>query len=235
MSNALDAFLGQKFCLAMTGRATRLSVYNGFEFRHLCLLTLEFLMGPCDHVPSPNRRHYWGSKRLPGVPVRIRLHPWAPARPRNHPRRLRPPPPRARCPCSRRARMARMTCSSLSSTSNIAFFSSTLTVPSFCSCQRVRTRRRSGYIAKGRPRHMPGALLVYTTLRGPLQCRSAGSRWWWLASRLTGVLLHLLLGRPHPRVFGVLGLALIFQPAFGVDCRPTAVPGGGNGLPVALV
>jgi hypothetical protein len=57
----------------------------------------------------------------------------------------------------------------------------------------------------------------------------------WLAYRLTGVLLHLLLGRPHPRVFGVLGLALIFQPAFGVDCRPTAVPGGGNGLPVALV
>src|SRR5215203_4941993 len=60
MSNALDAFLGQKFCLAMTGRATRLSVYNGFAFRHLCLLTLEFLMGPSDHVPSPNRRHYWG-------------------------------------------------------------------------------------------------------------------------------------------------------------------------------
>src|SRR5215218_8587446 len=110
MSNALDAFLGQKFCLAMTGRATRLSVYNGFEFRHLCLLTLEFLMGPCDHVPSPNRRHYWGSKRLPGVPVRIRL--LIPERPlglakeigeclgerlATHPRRLRPPPPRARC------------------------------------------------------------------------------------------------------------------------------------------
>src|SRR5215212_4589604 len=73
MSNALDAFLGQKFCLAMTGRATRLSVYNGFAFRHLCLLTLELLMGPSDHVPSPNRRHYRGSKRLPGVPVRIRL------------------------------------------------------------------------------------------------------------------------------------------------------------------
>src|SRR5829696_7544204 len=138
-------------------------------------------------------------------------------------------------PCSRTARMARMTCSSSSSTSSIAFCSSTLGVPSFCSCQRVRTRRRSGYTAKGRPRHMPGALLVYTTLRGPLQCRSAGSRWWWLAYRLAGILLHLLLGRPHARVFGVLGLALIFQPAFGVDSRPTAVPGGGNGLPVALV
>src|SRR5829696_3074125 len=32
----------------------------------------------------------------------------------------------------------------------------------------------------------------------------------WLAYRLTGILLHLLLGRPHARVFGVLGLALIF-------------------------
>ena len=60
MSNALDAFLGQKFCLAMTGRATRLSVYNGFAFRHLCLLTLELLMVPSDNVPSQNRRHYWG-------------------------------------------------------------------------------------------------------------------------------------------------------------------------------
>src|SRR5215211_364436 len=136
-------------------------------------------------------------------------------------------------PCLQRARMARITWSSLSSTSSIAFFSSTLGVPSSCSCQRVRTRRCSGYIAKGRPRHMPGALLVDTTLRGPLQCRFAGSQW--LAYRLTGILLHLLLGRPHARVFSVLGLALIFQPAFGVDCRPTAVPGGGNGLPVALV
>jgi hypothetical protein len=60
MSNALDAFLGQKLGLAMTGRATRQSVYNSFEFRHLCLLTLEFLMGPSDHVPSPNRRYYRG-------------------------------------------------------------------------------------------------------------------------------------------------------------------------------
>jgi hypothetical protein len=60
MSNALDAFLGQKFCLAMTGRATRLSVYNGFAFRYLCLLTLELLMVPSDNVPSQNRRHYWG-------------------------------------------------------------------------------------------------------------------------------------------------------------------------------
>jgi hypothetical protein len=35
----LDAFLGQKFCLAMAGRAAQLSVYNGIAFSHLYLLS----------------------------------------------------------------------------------------------------------------------------------------------------------------------------------------------------
>jgi hypothetical protein len=34
----LDAFLGQKFRLAMAGQAARLSVYNGSVLSHLCLL-----------------------------------------------------------------------------------------------------------------------------------------------------------------------------------------------------
>src|SRR5215212_3196629 len=135
-------------------------------------------------------------------------------------------------PCLQRARVARMTCSSSSITSNITFFSFTLGVPSSCSCQRIRTRRRSGYIAKGRPRYMPGTTLVDMTLREPLQVRRGPQR---LAYGLAGVFLHLLLGHPHGRVFGVLRLALIFEPALGVDGRPAAVSGGGNGLPVALV
>ena len=73
MSNALDTFLGQKFSLAITGRATRLSVYNGFAFRHRCLLTLELLMRPLITFLLQTGVTTGGSKRLPRVPVRIRL------------------------------------------------------------------------------------------------------------------------------------------------------------------
>src|SRR3712207_2300450 len=45
----------------------------------------------------------------------------------------------------------------------------------------------------------------------------------------------LLLGGPDGRVLGLLGLALLLEPALGVYGRAAAVAGGGDGLAVALV
>src|SRR3990170_4358282 len=123
-------------------------------------------------------------------------------------------------PCLRRARIARITWSSSSSTSSMVF-SPTPVPPPLAQPLAAHYSGRGWDPASNEK--APGV-----SAGGPFYCRS---------SRLLGdALLDVLLGRPDAGILGVLGsLVLLLQPPLGIDGRAATVGGGGYGLAVAGV